>query len=117
MPRGSIAHEGMPKWDRSNPIIPFIDNVMQPDVYKWSQNVEWRAVTPVFKSAMEIVGYDKTGNGYAVKVRAKDGVTYRISETDLFKIIEVSSVIKDQIPEHEYKFGKQGMTYICKVVL
>lgn len=117
MPRQSIQHPGTVAWDRNNPVIPFINNVMQPDVYRWSENVEWRPVPQRFRSAMEIVGYDKTGNGYAVKVRASDGVTYRISEQDLFKIIEVSQVVKDQIPEHEYKFGKQGMTYICKVVL
>ena len=34
------AHADLPEWDRNNPIVPFINSVMQPDVYRWRQNVD-----------------------------------------------------------------------------
>jgi len=112
------AHADLPEWDRNNPIVPFINNVMQPDVYRWSQNVEWRQVPLRIKAGMDIVGYEKTNNGYAVQIKSLvDGVTYRMPVGDLFDILQASQVIRDRIPEHEYKFMKQGSTYIVKVIL
>lgn len=117
MPRPSIAHEGQVPWDRTDPVVPFIGSVMQGDVYKWSKNVEWRKVSPVFKSAMRIVGYEHGQSSIAVKLWAySDGYTYRMMVSDLFDILETSQVIKDEIPEHEFKFAKQGNSYLIKLV-
>lgn len=118
MARYGNAHPDLVEWDRTNPCVPFINNVMQGDVYKWSKNVEWRHVPQRFKAAMEIVGYEPTNSSYAVQIKsAVDGTTYRMPVRDLFDILEQSQVIQDQIPEHEYKFSKQGSTYIVKVML
>lgn len=118
MPRPSIQHDGIVAWDRNNPVVPFINNAMQSDVYKWSKNVEWRQVPIRIKAAMKIVGYEKTNNSYAVQLKsAVDGAVYRLPVADLFDILQASQVVQDEIPEHEYKFMKQGNTYIIKVIL
>jgi hypothetical protein len=117
VPRPSIAHEGIVPWDRTAPVVPFIHNVMQSDVYKWSKDVEWRSVPTNFKSAMEITGYEYGQSSIAVRLKATDGANYRMMVSDLFDILEKSQVVNDQIPEHEYKFAKQGNSYMIKVLL
>lgn len=107
----------IPNWDRHAPVIPFIEDVMQGSVYRWNADkVEWRSVPVRFKTAMKITGYEATNASYAVRLQGQDGNNYRMPVTDLFDILERSVVDHDQIPPLEYRFNKQGMTYIIKVV-
>lgn len=118
MARYGNEHPDAVAWDRTDPTVPFIGSVMQGDVYRWSQNVDWRKVAPVFKSATRIVGYEYGQSSTFVKLWAySDGYTYRMSVSNLFDILEKSQVIKDEIPEHEFKFAKQGSSYMVKLVL
>lgn len=104
-------------WDRSNPTVPFIDNVMQGTTFEWSKNVDWRKVPLRFRSSMTIVGYEHGNSTVIVQMKSPDGNTYRVPSGDLFKILELSQCVKDEIPEHDWRFTKQGGTFLVKVEL
>lgn len=105
------------KWDRSDPHVPFIDRVMQSTTFKWSKNVEWRPVPLRFRSSMTIVGYEYGASTVSVRLKSPDGYTYRSPVSNLFKILELSQCVRDEIPEHDWKFTKKGNSYVIEVEL
>lgn len=102
-------------WNAEFPVVPFIDGEMQGTTFSWSENVEWTPVDPVFKSAMEIVRWERNNSTVVCNLRGDDGRVYRTSLWDITDIMENSVVDHDRIPEHTWRFCKKGSMYLIKL--
>lgn len=102
-------------WDRHAPCIPFIDKVMQSTTFKWSDNAVWETRPPTFVSSMVITGYEHGNSTIIVTMLAEDGYTYRVPMGELYKVLDESSVVKNQIPRHVWRLSKQGSSYVTKL--
>lgn len=107
-----------PLWSRHAPELPFVDKVMQPQVRRWNADkVKWEVRPPTFDSSMRVQSWTPTMSGASFALLAEDGYVYNVTLDSIAKIMEHSSIVKDQIPRHTWQFYKQGQVYLLKVVL